>query len=160
MFFHTLTFVGYRGSCLNTRPFKHRPRDLASVNAMKQTCMIIILAYYTWFQPKPHSNRHLNIKISLFLHGISLNKMASASNFRMSYAFPCNVMQTNRGHDRLCQVKAMFKQHENLMICLHFCCLRWHKNSTFLDFSVQNIWQSFDLNWESRSMGIYVNIWQ
>ena len=42
MLFHALTFAASRGSCLNTRPlgrvFKHRPRDPASVNAMKQTC--------------------------------------------------------------------------------------------------------------------------
>ena len=48
MFFHALTFAGSRGSCLNTRPlgrvFKHHPRDPASVNAMKQTYVIIILA--------------------------------------------------------------------------------------------------------------------
>ena len=51
MFFHALTFAGSRGSCLNTRPlgrvFKHRPRDPAGVNAMKQTCVIVILAYFT-----------------------------------------------------------------------------------------------------------------
>ena len=51
MVFHALTFAGNRGSCLNTRPlgrvFKHRPRDLASVNAMKQPCVIVILAYFT-----------------------------------------------------------------------------------------------------------------
>ena len=44
-------YTGSRGSCLNTRPlgrvFKHRPRDPASVNAMKQTCVIDILAYFT-----------------------------------------------------------------------------------------------------------------
>ena len=49
MFFHALTFAGSRGSCLNTRPlgrvFKLHPRDPASVNAMKQTCVIVILAY-------------------------------------------------------------------------------------------------------------------
>ena len=55
MFFHALTFAGSLGSCLNTRPldrlntrpldrvFKHHPRDPASVNAMKQTCVIVIL---------------------------------------------------------------------------------------------------------------------
>ena len=51
MFFHALTFARSRGSCLNTRPlgrvFKHPPRDPASVNAMKQTCVIVILAYFT-----------------------------------------------------------------------------------------------------------------
>ena len=48
MFFHALTFAGSQGCCLNTRPiggeFKHLPRDEASVNAMKQTCVIVILA--------------------------------------------------------------------------------------------------------------------
>ena len=51
MFFHALTFVRSYGSCLNTRllgrVFKHRPRDLASVNAMKQTCVIVIFGYFT-----------------------------------------------------------------------------------------------------------------
>ena len=51
MFFHALTDAGSRGSCLNTRPlgrvFKHRLRDPASVNAMKQTCVIVTLAYFT-----------------------------------------------------------------------------------------------------------------
>ena len=51
MFFHALTFAGSQGSCLNTsligRVFKHLPTDQASVNAMKQTCMIVILAYLT-----------------------------------------------------------------------------------------------------------------
>ena len=50
MVFHALTFAGSPGSCLNTRPlgrvFKHRQRDPASVNAMKQTCVIIILALH------------------------------------------------------------------------------------------------------------------
>ena len=51
MVFHALTFAGSQGSCLNSRPlgrlFKHRPRDLASVNAMKQTSVIVTLAYFT-----------------------------------------------------------------------------------------------------------------
>ena len=51
MFFHGLTFAGSIGSCLNTRPLdrvsKHRPREPASVNGMKQTCVLVILAYFT-----------------------------------------------------------------------------------------------------------------
>ena len=46
MFFHALTFAGSKGSCLNTRPLG-RSRDPASVNAMKQTCVIVILACFT-----------------------------------------------------------------------------------------------------------------
>ena len=55
MFFHALTFAGSHGSRLNTRPIgrmlKHLPRDEASVNAMKQTYVIVIFAYFTLFQP-------------------------------------------------------------------------------------------------------------
>ena len=54
MFFHALTFAWSRGCCLNMwligRVFKHLPRDPASVNVMKQTCVIVILAYFTLFQ--------------------------------------------------------------------------------------------------------------
>ena len=57
MFYHPLTFAGSIGSYLNMMPsgrvFKHRPMNLASVNAMKQTCVIVILAYFTGFQHKP-----------------------------------------------------------------------------------------------------------
>ena len=49
--FHALIFDRSLESCLNIRPlggvFKHLLRDLASVNAMKQICVIIILAYFT-----------------------------------------------------------------------------------------------------------------
>ena len=55
MFFHALTFAGSRGYCLNTRPigrvFKHLPMDAASVDAMKQTCVIISLAYLHYSIP-------------------------------------------------------------------------------------------------------------
>ena len=48
MAFHALAFAGSRGACLNMRQIgrllKHLTRDLASLNAMKQTCVIIILA--------------------------------------------------------------------------------------------------------------------
>ena len=33
---------------------QHHLRDPASVNAMKQTCVIVILAYFTLFQPNLH----------------------------------------------------------------------------------------------------------
>ena len=49
MFFHALTFAEPRGSCLNTRPqgqvFKLILREPARVNAMKQTSVIVILAF-------------------------------------------------------------------------------------------------------------------
>ena len=40
---------------------QHHPRDPASVNAMKQTCVIVILAYFTL--------------LSIFLHWISLKQI-------------------------------------------------------------------------------------
>ena len=33
---------------------QHHPRDPASVNAMKQACVIVILAYFTLFQLNSH----------------------------------------------------------------------------------------------------------
>ena len=33
---------------------QHLTRDQASVNALKQTCMIVIFAYFTLFQPNSH----------------------------------------------------------------------------------------------------------
>ena len=48
LFFRALTFAGSRRNCLKPRSlgqeFKHLPRDPAKVYAMKQTCMIVILA--------------------------------------------------------------------------------------------------------------------
>ena len=50
MFFHALTFAGFRGSCLNMRLqaecSDHLTKDPANVNAMKQTWVIAILAFY------------------------------------------------------------------------------------------------------------------
>ena len=61
MFFHALTFSGSRRSCLNTRQIgrqlKYLPRDPASVNAMIQTYVIVILGYFTLFQPNSHRKR-------------------------------------------------------------------------------------------------------
>ena len=58
MFFHALTFAGSGGCCLNTRlicrVFEHLPRDLVNVNEMKQTCVVVILAYFTLLQPNLH----------------------------------------------------------------------------------------------------------
>ena len=50
--------------------FKKLPWDLASVNAMKQTCVIVILEYFTWFQHKPRCKRRLNIKYRQASHFI------------------------------------------------------------------------------------------
>ena len=62
-------FSGSRGSCLNVMPlgrkFKDLPRDPATVNAMKQTCMLVILAYLL----TPLLNRIENaVKLLKFLY--------------------------------------------------------------------------------------------
>ena len=58
MFFHALKFARSREYCLNMRQigwvFKQLLRDPASVNAMKQTLVVVILAYFTLFQPNSH----------------------------------------------------------------------------------------------------------
>ena len=66
MFCHALIFVVSRGCCLNTRTIgrvlKHLPRDLASVNAREQACVIVILAYFTLFKPNLHLNAVKTLK--------------------------------------------------------------------------------------------------
>ena len=58
MFFHALTFAGSPRMLFEheaDRPsIQHHPRDPASANAIKQTCVIVILAYFTLF----HLNLH------------------------------------------------------------------------------------------------------
>ena len=68
MFFHALTFAGSLVSCLNMRPIgrvlKHLQRDLASVNAMKQTCVIVILAYFAYSNQIHSENADKTLKHS------------------------------------------------------------------------------------------------
>ena len=71
MFFHAFTFAGSRGSCLDTRPqgrvFKRLPRDPANVNAMKQTCVIVILAFYLISVGNRTGNDGNLLKLSYFV---------------------------------------------------------------------------------------------
>ena len=145
MFFHALTFAKSRGGCLNTRlsgrVFKHRLRDPASVNAMKQTCVIVILAYFTWFQHKPRWKRCQNIKYPFSYTWFLNTKWRQRQTFER-HSSPCHIYACTvfcmkasakwsvtaatlysvtscmqiKAQFRLFQVKAMFKQHINLMI--------------------------------------------
>ena len=55
--------------------FQHDLRDLASSNAMKLTCVMVILAYFT----VPYSSQiRTENAAKTFLRWISLNKMESA----------------------------------------------------------------------------------
>ena len=109
---------------------------------MKQTCVIVILAYVTWFQHKPRWKRLLNIKYpfltldfskqngasvklsngitSLQRHIYACNVFANESIGEMishgRNAFPCTSCIQIGAQFRHFQVKAMFKQHVNLMI--------------------------------------------
>ena len=118
MFFHALS-----------RVFKHRPRDPASVNGIKQTCVIAILAC---------------LNIIFIIYWISINKMASASNFRTSkhrhsVIGARNVFANNgngelisqclyhvtQGPEGLCQVKSHVQTARELHshnLNLDFCC--------------------------------------
>ena len=149
MFFHALTFAGSWGSCLNTWPtgwvFKHRPRDSASdPNIHAWSLFLHMLSDFSI----NHAEKSLKHLISLFLHLISPNKMASASSFwtslrrnnvtytratfsRTKASAKCSVTATTlsrvtsciqiRAQFRHFQVKAMFKQHVNLMIWTWIC---------------------------------------
>ena len=73
-FFHALTFAGSRGSCLNMRPlgrmFKLLPRDPANVNALKQTRLIVILAFYmlSWKIPSKTPGKSWKSRFDCTVH--------------------------------------------------------------------------------------------
>ena len=77
MFLHVLTIVGSRGSCFNTRPpdrvFKLLQSGPANVNALKQTCVIVILTFYITpgtlksKMPKNHKIVHCTPQLTSFL---------------------------------------------------------------------------------------------
>ena len=102
MFFYALTFAGSRGSRLNMRPsgrvFKHSPRDPASVtcNAMKQTCVIVILAYFTSFSINRAENVSQTLDIQclkldfLKQNGVSV-KLSNAITSPQRHIYACNV---------------------------------------------------------------------
>ena len=96
MFFQALTLDGSQGSCLNTRPFglvfKHCPRDPASVNAMKQTCVHILPDYII--------NRAENVALTLHIpfltlyfskqNGVSV-KLSNVIKSPQRHIYACNV---------------------------------------------------------------------
>ena len=49
-FIHAGSWGSYLNSRLNDLVFKHRPKEPGK----KQTCVIVILAYFTKFQSKPY----------------------------------------------------------------------------------------------------------
>ena len=111
MFFHALTFAGSQGCCLKTRPigrvFKHLPRNPASVNAMKQTCVIVILAYLTLFQPNLRFSKQNGVGCVLSNAITSSQRHSRTQRFREQkhlrndqsgpQRFPYNVMQMMEG---------------------------------------------------------------
>ena len=67
--------------------FEHETIRLSvqtSPEAMKQACVIIMLAYFTGFQPKANRKHSLNLEMPFFLHWFSPNKLAPALNFQLS----------------------------------------------------------------------------
>ena len=162
MFFPALLFAGSRGSCLNPWPlgrvFKYRPRDRASVNAMKQTCVIVILAYFTWFQDKLRWKRILNVKnpfsYTWFLktkwrqpqtferHYVAttsytratFSRTKASAKWSVTSATPSRVTSCIqiRAQIRPFQVKVMFKQHVNLMIWTWILRLQTASHNEFL----------------------------
>ena len=97
---------------------QHLPQARASANVMKQTCVIIILAYFTWFQTIANLNHSLKLKMPFFLTlgfskqngvGVKLSIVITSpvqrcleqkrrrNNQSRQQHFQCNVRQTNQG---------------------------------------------------------------
>ena len=113
--FHALTFAGPQRSCLNMRPLgrvlKLRPRDLASVNAMKQTCVIVIFAYSTWFQHKPRWTLNIHFLTLDFSkrNGISV-KLSNVITSPQRHIYACNAFANEN-------IGEMIRQGPNALQC-------------------------------------------
>ena len=82
-FFHALTFdprMLFEHEA-NKPSVQHHPRDPASLNAMKQTCVIVILAYCTLFRPNPHCKRCLTSNCHFSYTGFLLTKWRRLCTF-------------------------------------------------------------------------------
>ena len=88
---------------------QHHPRDPASVNAVKQTCVIVILAYFTLFQPNSHRKSCWNIKLSIVILK-HLNKHAPiktkrVKTKRMPIWFTQDIVQMQNARDNSKRLK-------------------------------------------------------
>ena len=120
MFFHALTFAGSRGSCLNTRPsgrvFKHHPRDQASVNAMKQTCVIVILAFLPGFSINRTENVASTLNIPFLTldfskqNGVSV-KLSNVITSRQRHINACNVLANESIGEMISHSRNAFQCH-------------------------------------------------
>ena len=72
---------------------QHYPRDPASVNAMKQTCVIVILAYFTLFKPNSTENTAKTLKIVHFLT-LDFSKQSGVG------CVLSKVITSSQGHNR------------------------------------------------------------
>ena len=108
--FSCINICRVSGCCLNTRlirrVFKHLPRDPASVNAMKQTCVIIILAYFTLFLPNSHQHAAKTLNCPSSYAGFLQTKWRRLGTFEchnivtMSYANASFSEQKQRQNDQ------------------------------------------------------------
>ena len=127
-----LHFLGPERSCLNTRPLAQYllrdpgPEGLGSVNAMKQTFVIVILAYYTFFNQVRTANVACNQNIHF--RTLDLSKQNGIS------CKPTNVITSSRCHRRgqriqnkiivVRSILRYFGQTRNKLhqkLSLHFC---------------------------------------
>ena len=98
MFFHALIFAGSRGSCLNTSPFltlDFSKQNGVSVNfrtSLRRPNVIYMRATFSW------TKASAKWSVTAATHSSETSCMQIRAQFRLS------------------QVKAMFKQHVNLMI--------------------------------------------
>ena len=75
---------------------QHHPRDPTSVNALKQTCVIVILAYFTLFQHKPRWKRRFNIKYPFSKTWFLKTKWRQRQTFERHYVATTSYIRVQR----------------------------------------------------------------
>ena len=127
MFFHALTFVGSRGSRLNTRPFVRETRQVwmqwnkhvwslflyilpdFNLNRTEHVAKTFYPFSYTGFLKTKWRQRQTFERHNVPTASLSAQSFREQNHRRMisqgRNAFPCIVLQNNQGPDRLCQIK-------------------------------------------------------
>ena len=145
---------------------RHDPRDPASVNAMKQTCVIVILAYFTLFQPWISTvNAAKTLNCPFFTLDFSkqngvgcvlsnvitssqrhnrMRRFREQKHRRNGQSGPQRFLYNNAGLSlSIFKFRPMFKQHVNLLIWTWiFVHLTMGVNSYTNRYLCKNVWFS------------------
>ena len=132
MFFHALTFTRSKGSRLNMRPLCNETNIcdcysyifyLISIKSILKTLIKQQNIHFLTLNFSKQNGVSVKLRMSIccheiiYIHNGFVNKSIGEMISQGCISFPCNLVQNNSGLSLgFVKLKAMFKQHVNLMI--------------------------------------------